>query len=110
MSLTSDLCKVIDTIPANNIQSTVNTPTIGACTILSQLNEPIVSTHTRLMPSIGKHDMNKNKPSLLISQCMEFLGRTSCSQDQQGTRLDECYACRKTSLVCPFCGKCGHRQ
>ena len=108
MSMTSALCKVIDTIPANNIHSVVNTPTIGARTTLSQSNEPIVSTHTRLMPSIGKHDMNKNKPNLLIS--MEFLVRASCSQNQQGTRLDECYAACKTSLVCPSCGKSEHHQ
>ena len=109
MSMTSSLGIAIDTIPANNIQSTVNTPTIGARTILSQSNEPIVSTHSRLTPTTGKHDMNKNKPSLLI--CMGVLVRpTSCYQKQQGTRLNECYAPRKTFLVCPSCGKREHLQ
>ena len=109
MSMTSALGIAIDTIPANNIQSTVNTPTIGARTILSQSNEPIVSTHSRLMPATGKHDMNKNRPSLLMSQeCISV--RFPCYQKQQGTRLNECYATRKTSLVCPFCGKYEHHQ
>ena len=75
MSLTSALCKAIDTIPPNNIQSTVKKTTIGARTILSQSNEPIVSTHSRLTPTIGKHD-------IVETTCNAFCASpTLCSDD-----------------------------